>query len=61
MDLRLQDGDKMKFARRTGGTNSLMNRTLSADGVIGEIIDKNNNCFIPVAVGPYGEFSSLFR
>jgi hypothetical protein len=61
MDLRLQDGDKMKFARRSGGTNSLMNHTLSADGVIGEIIDKNNNCYISIAVGPYSELSSLFR
>jgi hypothetical protein len=59
-DLRLRDGEKMKFARRTGGTNKVTKRTLSADQVIGEIID-GNNCFIPIAVGPYGDLGSLFR
>jgi hypothetical protein len=49
----------MKFARRTGGTNPLTNQTLSADEVIGEILD-SNNAFIPIAVGPFGEFGSLF-
>jgi hypothetical protein len=58
--LRLRDGEKMKFARRTGGTNPITNRTLSADEVIGEILDANN-VFIPIAVGPFGEFGSLFR
>jgi hypothetical protein len=33
---------------------------LSADEVIGEILD-NNNAFIPIAVGPFGELGSLFR
>jgi hypothetical protein len=50
----------MKFARRTGGTNPITNKTLSADQVIGEILD-TNNAFIPIAVGPFGEFGSLFR
>jgi hypothetical protein len=59
-DLRLRDGEKQKFARRNGGTNKLTRRTLTADGVIGEIIDSNNS-FIPIAVGPNGEFGSLFR
>jgi hypothetical protein len=59
-DLRLRDGEKQKFARRNGGTNKLTRRTLSADAVIGEIIDGNNS-FIPIAVGPNGEFGSLFR
>ncbi|KAL3770792.1 hypothetical protein ACHAWO_005713 [Cyclotella atomus] len=36
------------------------NRTLSADEVIGEILDANN-VFVPIAVGPFGEFGSLFR
>jgi hypothetical protein len=58
--LRLRDGEKMKFARRTGGTNPITNRTLSADEVIGEILDANN-VFVPIAVGPFGEFGSLFR
>jgi hypothetical protein len=58
-ELRLRDGEKLKFARRTGGTNKLTKRTLSADKVIGEIID-GNNCFIPIAVGPYGKLGSLF-
>jgi hypothetical protein len=49
----------MKFARRTAGTNPITNKTLSADEVIGEIID-TNNVFIPIAVGPLGEFGSLF-
>jgi hypothetical protein len=59
-DLRLRDGEKVKFARRTGGTNPITNKTLSADDVIGEILD-TNNVFIPIAVGPHGEFGSLFR
>jgi hypothetical protein len=59
-DLRLRDGEKHKFAGRNGGTNKLTKRTLSADQVIGEIID-GNNAFIPIAVGPNGEFGSLFR
>lgn len=59
-DLRLRDGEKCKFARRTGGTNHLTHRTLSADDVIGEIIE-SNNAFIPIAVGPHGEFGTLFR
>jgi hypothetical protein len=58
--LRLRDGEKMKFARRTGGTNPITNKTLSADQVIGEILD-TNNAFIPLAVGPFGEYGSLFR
>jgi hypothetical protein len=56
----LRDGEKMKFARRTGGTNPLTKRTLSADEVIGEILDCNN-AFIPIAVGPFGELGSIFR
>ena len=59
-DLRLRDGEKMKFARRTGGTNKLTNRTISADDVIGEILS-SNNVFIPIAVGPFGELGSMFR
>jgi hypothetical protein len=58
--LRLGDGEKMKFARRTGCTNPITNRTLSADEVIGEMLDANN-VFVPIAVGPFGEFGSLFR
>jgi hypothetical protein len=58
--LYLRDGEKEKFARRNGGTNKLTRRTLSADEVMGEIIDDNNS-FIPIAVGPNGEFGSLFR
>jgi hypothetical protein len=50
----------MKFARRTGGTNPITNKTLSADEVIGKILD-TNNVFIPIAVGPHGQFGSLFR
>jgi hypothetical protein len=50
----------MKFARRTGGTNPITNKTLSADEVIGEILYMNN-VFIPIAVGPFGEFGSLIR
>lgn len=59
-DLRLRDGEKMKFARRTGGTNPISNITLTADQVIGEILD-SNNVFIPIAVGPFGELGTLFR
>jgi hypothetical protein len=59
-DLRLRDGEKMKFARRMGGTNPITTKTPSADEVIGEILD-TNNVFVPIAVGPFGEFDSLFR
>jgi hypothetical protein len=34
--------------------------SLSADEVIGEVID-TYNVFIPITVGPFGEFCSLFR
>jgi hypothetical protein len=40
--------------------NKLTRRTLTTDAVIGEILD-SNNVFIPIAVGPNGEFGSLFR
>lgn len=59
-DLRLRDGEKMKFARRRGGTNEITNRTLSPDEVIGEILN-TNNVFIPIAVGPFGDIGSIFR
>jgi hypothetical protein len=47
-------------AHATAHTNKITKRTLSADEVIGEILD-GNNCLIPIAVGPYGELGSLFR
>jgi len=59
-DLRLREGEKNKFNRATGGTNKVTKKTLTADEVIGEIID-NNNVFIPISVGPFGEFGTLFR
>ena len=59
-DLRLREGEREKFARRRGSTNTLTKRTLSADQIIGEIMTANNT-FIPIAVGPNGEFGSLFR
>jgi hypothetical protein len=49
----------MKFARRTGGTNEITKRTLSADEVIGKIMDANFS-FIPIAVGAFGEIGSTF-
>jgi hypothetical protein len=58
--LHLRDGEKQKFARRNGGTNKLTKRTLTADQVIGEIIN-GNNAFIPIPVGLHGEFGSIFR
>jgi hypothetical protein len=39
---------------------NVTHHTLSADDVIGEIIE-SNNAFIPIAAGPHGEFGSLFR
>eukprot|EP00956_Cyclotella_meneghiniana_P011645 scaffold16384_cov76-Cyclotella_meneghiniana.AAC.5 len=36
-DLRLREGEMKKFARRTGGTNNVTSKTLSADEVIGEL------------------------
>ena len=59
-DLRLREGERKKFARRTGGTNDVTARTLSADEVIGEIND-SNCAFIPIAIGPFGETGSLFK
>jgi hypothetical protein len=61
MDLRLRDGDgeRMKFARSRGGTNPITARTVPPDDVIGEIIS-SNQAFIPIAVGPFGGFGSLF-
>jgi hypothetical protein len=59
-ELRLRDGERMKFARPRGGTNPITNRTVTPDEIIGEIIHANH-AFIPIAVGPFGEFGSLFR
>ena len=59
-DLRLREGEKNKFARRTGGTNDITGKTVTADEVIGEINDANYS-FIPIAVGPHGEIGSTFR
>ena len=58
-ELRLREGEKHKFARQSGGTNAISKRTLSADEVIGEILD-SNYAFIPIAVGPFGDIGSLF-
>jgi hypothetical protein len=49
----------MKFARRRGGTNPITAQTVPPDDVIGEIIN-SNQAFIPIAVGPFGGFGSLF-
>ena len=59
-DLRLRYGERMKFVRSRGGTNEVTKQTLSADQIIGEIVDSNFS-FIPIAVGPHGELGSLFR
>ena len=48
----------MKFARRSGGTNDITNKTLTADEVVGAILDGNNS-FIPIAVGPFGRYTGL--
>lgn len=58
-DLLLREGEKGKFARTRGNTNKITKRTLSTDQIIGEIISLNN-AFIPIAVGPNGQFGSLF-
>jgi hypothetical protein len=50
----------LQGARRNGETNKLTKRTLSADQVIGEIIDGKNS-FILIAVGPNGDFGTLFE
>jgi hypothetical protein len=59
MDLHLRDVERMKLARQRGGTNPITARTVPPDGVIGEIIN-SNQAFIPIAVGPFGGFGSLF-
>jgi hypothetical protein len=53
MDLRLRDGERMKFACPRGGTNPITARTVPPDNVIGEIFN-SNQAFIPFAVGPFG-------
>jgi hypothetical protein len=55
----LRKGESDKFARRTGGTNEVSKRTLSADQVIGEILDANYS-FIPIAIDPFGEVGDVF-
>jgi hypothetical protein len=60
MDLRLRDGERRKFAHPRGGTNPITARTVPPHDVIGEIIN-SNQAFIPIAVGPFGGFGSLFR
>jgi hypothetical protein len=55
---RKRQGD-LKFARRMGGTNPITNKTLSADEVIGEILD-TNNVFIPIAVPQASNHNSFF-
>jgi hypothetical protein len=47
----LWKGESDKFARRTGGMNEVSKRTLSADQVMGEIMNANYS-FIPVAIRP---------
>ena len=59
-DLRLREGERKKFARRTGGTNDITSKTLTPDEVIGEINDANYG-FIPIAIGPFGEMGSIFK
>jgi hypothetical protein len=59
MDLHSREGERMKFARPQGGTNPITDRTILPDDVIGEII-QSNQAFIPIAVGPFGGFRSLF-
>jgi hypothetical protein len=60
MELRLGDGERMKFVRPRGGTNPITACTIRLDKVIGKII-RFNQVFIPIAVGPFGGFGSLFR
>ena len=43
--LRLKKGGSDKFARRTGGMIEVSKRTLSADQVIGEIMDDGRKLF----------------
>ena len=59
-DLRLREGERKKFVRRTGGTNDVTSKTLSADEVIGEINNANYS-FIPIAIGPQCKIGSIFR
>eukprot|EP00956_Cyclotella_meneghiniana_P038529 scaffold155622_cov77-Cyclotella_meneghiniana.AAC.1 len=60
LDLRLREGERKKFVRRTGGTNDVTSKTLSADEVIGEINNANYS-FIPIAIGPQCKIGSIFR
>jgi hypothetical protein len=59
MDLHLRDEERMKFSRPRGGTNPTTARTVSPDDVICENIS-SNQAFIPIAVGAFGGFGSLF-
>jgi hypothetical protein len=59
MDLRLRDGERMKFAQPRGGTNPITAHTIPPDDVIGKIT-QSNQAFIPIAVGPFGDCGALF-
>lgn len=57
---RLRDGGKTEVCKEKWWNQQTTKRTLSADQVIGEIIDGKNS-FILIAVGPNGDFGTLFE
>ena len=62
--MRLREGERKKFVRRTGGTNEthhVTTKTLSADEVLIGVINDANYSFIPIAIGPHREMGSFFR
>ena len=50
---RLQTGEMGKFERTLGASNSLPQQTLTADKIIGDIIDQNM-ALIPIVISPWG-------
>ena len=52
-------GEKTKFERPRGGTNSITGVTLTGDQAIGQILD-SNQALIPIAIGPFGKLGQMF-
>ena len=52
-------GEKTKFERPRGGTNSITGVKLTGDQEVGRILD-SNRALIPIAIGPFGELGQIF-
>ena len=52
-------GEKKKFERPRGGTNSITGVTLTGDQALGQILD-SNQALILIAIGPFGKLGQMF-